>query len=77
MDGTKTAKCDRCDVTDTIADPDSALGHSFTIIAAPDQIGRYTGCPVYEINGKPIGEGLLQQGLYISHLHIDTSIIGA
>jgi hypothetical protein len=26
-DGTKTAKCDRCDVTDTIADPDSALGH--------------------------------------------------
>ena len=30
MDGTKTAKCDRCDVTDTVADPDSALGHSFT-----------------------------------------------
>ena len=29
-DGTKTAKCDRCDVTDTIADEGSKLGHSFT-----------------------------------------------
>ena len=29
-DGTKTAKCDRCVVTDTIADVDSALKHSFT-----------------------------------------------
>ena len=29
-DGTKTAKCDRCDVTDTITDEGSKLGHSFT-----------------------------------------------
>ena len=29
-DGTKTAKCDRCDLTDTIIDEDSKLGHSFT-----------------------------------------------
>ena len=29
-DGTKTAKCDRCDVTDTQADVDTKLGHSFT-----------------------------------------------
>ncbi len=29
-DGTKTAKCDRCDATDTIADKGSALDHSFT-----------------------------------------------
>ena len=29
-DGTKTAKCDRCDVTDTVTDTGSALGHSFT-----------------------------------------------
>ncbi len=29
-DGTKTAKCDRCDATDTVADIGSALGHSFT-----------------------------------------------
>ena len=29
-DGTKTAKCDRCDATDTIADTGSALNHSFT-----------------------------------------------
>ena len=27
--GTKTAKCDRCDVTDTIEAPNSSLGHSF------------------------------------------------
>ncbi len=30
-DGTKTAKCDRCDVTDTVKDTGSALGHSFTV----------------------------------------------
>ncbi len=29
-DGTKTAKCDRCDETDTLDDEESALGHSFT-----------------------------------------------
>ena len=29
-DGTKTAKCDRCEETDTIADAGSALDHSFT-----------------------------------------------
>ena len=29
-DGTKTAKCDRCDATDTITDEGSKLGHSFT-----------------------------------------------
>ena len=28
-DGTKTAKCDRCDETDTITDEGSALGHSY------------------------------------------------
>ena len=26
-DGTKTAKCDRCDATDTVVDPDSKKGH--------------------------------------------------
>ena len=29
-DGTKTAKCDRCDATDTVADTGSKLGHSFS-----------------------------------------------
>ena len=33
-DGTETAKCDRCDVTDTRADADSKLGHSFTNYAS-------------------------------------------
>ncbi len=30
LDGTKTAKCERCEVTDTLPDEGSALGHSFT-----------------------------------------------
>ena len=30
QDGTKTAKCDRCDETDTIKDIDSKLHHSYT-----------------------------------------------
>lgn len=29
-DGTKTAKCERCDETDTITDVDSKLGHKYT-----------------------------------------------
>ena len=29
-DGTKTAKCEFCDATDTVTDPDTKLGHSFT-----------------------------------------------
>ena len=29
-DGTKTAKCDRCDVTDTVVDEGSALNHDWT-----------------------------------------------
>ena len=29
-DGTKTAKCDRCDVTNTVTDIDSKFGHEFT-----------------------------------------------
>jgi hypothetical protein len=38
-DGTKTAKCDRCDVTDTKADTGSAKGHSFgdwEIVTSPN-----------------------------------------
>ncbi|MBO5907416.1 MAG: hypothetical protein J6Q85_04640 [Clostridia bacterium] len=33
-DGTKTAKCDKCDKTDTVADTGSALGHSFVSYAS-------------------------------------------
>ena len=36
--GTKTAKCDRCDATDTVTDEGSALGHSYgewTVTTAP------------------------------------------
>ena len=33
-DGTKTAKCDRCDVTDTQSDADSAKGHTSVVDAA-------------------------------------------
>jgi hypothetical protein len=29
-DGTKTSKCTRCDATDTIADPDTKLGHNMS-----------------------------------------------
>ena len=41
-DGTKTAKCDRCDVTDTVADTDSKLGHSFTTKASAVKISDAT-----------------------------------
>ena len=35
-DGTKTAKCDNCDATDTVDDTDSKLGHSFTKYVSND-----------------------------------------
>ena len=35
-DGTKTAKCDRCNETDTVVDEGSKLGHSYTkVVTAP------------------------------------------
>ena len=35
-DGTKTAKCERCDATDKVADKDSALGHKYeAVVTAP------------------------------------------
>ena len=34
-DGTKTAKCDRCDATDTIVDTGSKLGHNYTSTVTP------------------------------------------
>lgn len=34
-DGTKTAKCDRCDVTNTVADVGSALGHNYVKTVVP------------------------------------------
>ncbi|MBQ8918247.1 MAG: hypothetical protein IJ044_05955 [Oscillospiraceae bacterium] len=34
-DGTKPAKCDRCDATDTVVDEGSVLGHSYGIVVTP------------------------------------------
>lgn len=42
-DGTKTAKCDRCDETDTIEDTGSKLGHSETEIPAVDPTCTLSG----------------------------------
>ena len=40
-DGTKTAKCDNCNVTDTIVDEDTALGHDYkSVITNPSCIER-------------------------------------
>ncbi len=41
-DGTKTAKCDGCEQTDTIADPGSAIGHNYVN-------GVCTGCGDVEV----------------------------
>ena len=42
-DGTKTAKCDRCDATDTVTDTDSATGHSFGTKAS-DKLASAATC---------------------------------
>ena len=42
-DGTKTAKCDRCEETDTISDPGSAKGHTEVIDPAVEATCQKTG----------------------------------
>lgn len=44
QDGTMTAKCDKCDKTNTIAAPNSQLGHSYvaTVVAATTTSQGYT-----------------------------------
>ena len=43
-DGTKTAKCDRCDVTDTTVDADSAKGHSYAAAWSKGEDGHWHEC---------------------------------
>ena len=43
-DGTKTAKCDRCDATDTIADAGSAKGHSYAVTWSKGEDGHWHEC---------------------------------
>ena len=43
-DGTKTAKCDRCEVTDTVIDIDSALGHSCSTEWSQDEATHWKEC---------------------------------
>jgi len=53
-DGTKTAKCDRCDVTDTLTDEGSALGHDFAdATCLLPKTCRREGCDATE--GNPLG----------------------
>ena len=48
-DGTKTAKCDRCDETDTVTDVDSKLGHDFAdATCTTPKTCKRDGCTVTE-----------------------------
>ncbi len=50
-DGTKTAKCDRCDETDTVTDIDSKLGHDYADATCTDpKTCRRDGCNATEGN---------------------------
>ena len=52
-DGTETAKCDRCDVTDTRTDEGSALGHDWAVEWTTDGTAHWHECSrCDEINGK-------------------------
>ena len=52
-DGTETAKCDRCDVTDTRTDEGSALGHDWAEEWTTDGTAHWHECSrCDEINGK-------------------------
>ena len=53
VDGTETAKCDRCEVTDTRTDEGSALGHDWAEEWTTDGTSHWHECSrCDEINGK-------------------------
>ena len=57
-DGTETAKCDRCDVTDTRTDVDSALGHDWSDEWTTDGTSHWHECSrCDEINDKATHSG--------------------
>ncbi|MGN0654843.1 MAG: fibronectin type III domain-containing protein, partial [Oscillospiraceae bacterium] len=59
-DGTKTAKCDRCEVTDTIADAGSAKGHTEKTVNAKKascKASGYTGDVVCSVCNEVISKG--------------------
>ena len=49
-DGTKTAKCDRCEVTDTVTDEGSAIGHAYSAWTSNGD-GTHTKVCANAING--------------------------
>ena len=51
-DGTKTAKCDRCDVTDTVTDEGSALGHDWKAATCTEP---KTCSRCHTTEGEPLG----------------------
>lgn len=45
-DGTKTAKCERCEVTDMVTDKGSAKGHNYSTVWSKDETHHWHECSV-------------------------------
>ena len=66
-DGTKTAKCDRCDVTDTQSDEGSAKGHT-SVVDAP-------GAPPYSSVGLTEGSHCADCGLVFKEQEVIPALV--
>ncbi|MBR6916542.1 MAG: dockerin type I repeat-containing protein, partial [Clostridia bacterium] len=73
VDGTKTAKCDRCDVTDTIADAGSALGHSFTnYVSNNDATCLEDGTKTAKCDRCDVTDTITDEGSATGHNYVET-----
>ena len=66
-DGTKTAKCDRCDVTDTQSDEGSAKGHTSVVDAAV--------APTYSSVGLTVGSHCADCGLVFKEQEVIPALV--
>ena len=69
-DGTKTAKCDNCDATDTVADEGSMLDHSFTnYVSNNDATCTKDGTKTAKCDNCSKTKTVTDEGTMLEHTH--------
>ena len=76
--GTETAKCDRCDVTDTRTEENSALGHSFTnYVSNGDATCTADGTKTAKCDRCDVTDTQTDEGSALGHSMVKTDAVAA